>query len=241
MNRRGVTLIELLISVSLLSILSLAMLMALRVGLTAMDRTNARLVSNRRAASVERILASEIAQFVPAWTACMPAPNQPPVRVPFFQGQPQAMRFVSGYSLEEAGRGLPRILEFHVEPGENGEGVRLLVNEMLYTGPDSSAAVCAGMAPDPEIHIPVPLFRPIETGPRSFVLADKLAFCRFLFRENAPPPELERWVPVWRLPQWPTGVRVEMAPLAPDPARVPLIGATVAIPVDRLPNASYKD
>ena len=52
-----------------------------------------------------------------------------------FQGDPQTMRFVSSYSLTEAARGLPRLLEYQVIPGEDGNSVRLVVNEIVYTGP----------------------------------------------------------------------------------------------------------
>ena len=62
----GVTLIELLVAVSLLSLLSVGMLFAMRVGLNAMGRTNARVISNRRVLGVERILTQQIAGFVPA-------------------------------------------------------------------------------------------------------------------------------------------------------------------------------
>jgi prepilin-type N-terminal cleavage/methylation domain-containing protein len=241
MNRRGVTLIELLIAVSLLALLSLGMLMALRVGLAAMEKTNAKLIANRRAASAQRILASQVAGLVPAMVECQPAPNEPPVRLPLFQGEPHAMRLVSTYSLEEALRGAPRILEFHVAPGENGSGVRLLVNELVYGGPRSTGALCAGVAADPATGLQLPVYRPIGATERSFVLADKLAFCRFQYREALPAPELERWTPEWKRPLWPSAVRIEMGQLEPDPTRVPLIGATLAIPVNRLPYVGYKD
>ena len=45
------------------------------------------------------------------------------------------MRLASSYSLQEGSRGLPMILEYLVIPGENHEGVRLVVNEHLYSGP----------------------------------------------------------------------------------------------------------
>jgi prepilin-type N-terminal cleavage/methylation domain-containing protein len=240
---RGVTLIELLIAVSLLSLLTVGMLMALRVGLSALDKGNSKLIANRRAASVERILESEIAGFMPASADCPGgAPNAPPVKAPFFVGQPQSMRFVSTYSLQEAARGYPRILEFLVIPGDRNEGVRLIVNERLYTGPRSTGASCLGLVPDPTSGGGMKVgFRPIEPGPGSFVLADRLAYCRFSYMERLRPPEYSRWHADWGLPAWPAAVRVEMAPLKPDPSRVPLVGLTVPIYVNRMPNAYYTD
>ncbi len=235
--------IELLIAVSLLSLLSVGMLFALRVGLNALDKANAKLIANRRAASVQSILESQIANFMPVSAACPSGlPNSPPVPVPFFDGQSQTMRFVSSYSLEEASRGNPRILEFAVIPGEQNRGVRLVVNEYPYTGPLSAGASCLGFVENPAPGIArAPQFRAVEPGPRSFVLADRLAFCRFAFMGVAPPPEFTRWYPEWRFPKWPSAVRVEMQPLEPDSTRVPLAGLTVPIHVNRWPSVPYTD
>lgn len=241
-RREGVTLIELLIAVSLLSLLSVGMLMALRVGLNALDKANAKLLANRRAVSVQRILESQIAGFMPVSAECPAgAPNAPPFRTPFFIGQTDSMRFVSTYSLQEAARGYPRILEFLVIPGANGQGVRLVVNETLYSGPRSAGASCLGIAPNPALGGLMPSFRAIEAGPNSFVLADRLAFCRFSYLEKLRPPAYSRWLAEWRLPVWPGAVRVDMAPLEPDPSRVPLVGLTVPIYVNRMPGVLYAD
>jgi prepilin-type N-terminal cleavage/methylation domain-containing protein len=234
-SRAGVTLIELLIAISLLSLLSVGILMAMRVGLNAMQKANAKLLDNRRVFSVQRILEQQLAGFMPEVADCLPSPQAPPVKMPFFQGEPQSMRFVSSYSLGEAARGYPRILEFQVIPGENNVGVRLVVNEHLYTGSLGAGVFCLGRTPDPLSGIPVPRFRPIEIGPSSFVLADRLAYCRFSYREIAPAPLLERWVPVWTKVTWPTAVRVEMAPLEPDPSRLQLLAITAPIRVNKVP------
>lgn len=234
-SRAGVTLIELLIAISLLSLLSVGILMAMRVGLNAIEKANARLMDNRRVFSVQRILEQQLAGFMPEVADCLPGPQAPPVKMPFFQGEPQSMRFVSSYSLGEAARGYPRILEFQVIPGENNAGVRLVVNEHLYTGPLGAGVFCLGRTPDPLSGIPVPRFRPIEIGPSSFVLADRLAYCRFSYREIAPAPLLERWVPVWTKVTWPTAVRVEMAPLEPDSTRLQLVTLVAPIRVNKVP------
>lgn len=241
MNRRGVTLLELLVAITLLSVLTGGVLLAMRVGFNAMHLTNDRLLDSRRVLSVQRILEQQIAGLMPVLADCLPAPGQPPLRRPFFQGEPQSMRFVSSYSLGEAARGYPRILEFQVMPAEDGRGVRLVVNEHFYTGPFSAGRFCLGAAPDPATGLPVTRFHPIQTGPGSFVLADRLAYCRFLYRENLPPPVLERWTPLWIRPAWPHAVRIELAPLEPDPGRPPLVSITAPVRVNRVPFESYAD
>lgn len=237
----GVTLIELLIAVSLLSLLSVGVLTALRVGLNAMAKTNGRLMDNRRMEGVQRILEQQIAGFIPVVAQCLPIEGDRRTELPFFQGAPQSMRFVSAYSLGEAWRGYPRIIEFQVIPGEPGNGVRLVVNEHLYTGPQGAGVFCLGTAFDQSVGLQVPQFRPIAVGPRSFVLADRLAFCRFAFRETLPPPQRERWVTRWIAPVWPSAVRVEMAPLERDASRIQPATITAPIRVNRDPRTNYED
>jgi prepilin-type N-terminal cleavage/methylation domain-containing protein len=239
-SRRGVTLVELLVSISLLSLLSVGMLMTLRVGLNAQDKANARLMANRRVVAVQRILRSQIEGLIPVSADCVSDPGQPTQRIMFFEGQPQSMRFVSAYSLQEASRGMPRILEFKVIPGDERRGVRLVVNEPVYS-PQQAGMTCLGSAPDPNSGARMPLFRPIETGPGSFVLADKLAYCRLSYRDLQPPPLGERWLSEWPQGRWPSALRIEMAPLDPDPAHVPLLSMTVPIHIDRQPDSSYAE
>lgn len=235
------TLLELLIAVSLLSLLSVGLLVALRVGLDAFQRTDRRLLDNRRVARAQRILEEQIAGFIPVVAECLAAPEAPRVKMPFFQGEPQSMRFVSAYSLAEGWRGYPRVLEYQVIPGEKGEGVRLVVNEHLYTGPLGAGAFCLGPGPDPLSGVPAPLFRPIEVGPASFVLADRLAYCRFGYRESPPPPAPERWLARWVLPQWPSAIRIEMAPLEPDRSKLQPIELAAAVRVNKIPLTDYVD
>src|ERR1017187_3965092 len=68
MKRRptaGVTLMELLIAVVLLSLLSIGLLFALRIGLNAYSKTQTRLMDNRRVAGPQRILERQLEGLVP--------------------------------------------------------------------------------------------------------------------------------------------------------------------------------
>jgi len=163
-EQKGVTLIELLVAITLLSLLSLGLLMTLRVGLNAMDKANAKLMANRRVASVERIMRSEIQDLIPVVANCVPEAEQPPEALMYFDGRPQSLRFVSSYSLQEASRGEPRILDFQVIPGDRGRGVRLVVNELIYS-PRQAGATCVGSVPDPDRGVAMGAFRPIQVGP----------------------------------------------------------------------------
>lgn len=240
-SERGVTLMEVLISVTLLSLLSVGMLFALRVGLNAMGKTNDHVIGSRRVLGVDRVVTEQIAGFVPTTGLCSPNPESPPAKFAFFQGDPQTMRFVSTYSLQEAARGYPRMLEFQVIPGANGEGVRLVVNETLYTGPLGTGQRCGGIAPDPATGTPSVLWRPVIAGAGSFVLADKLARCQFSYEEQRELPEPDRWMAHWPYDFTPAAVRIDWAPLAPDASRLQLAPVTAPFRVSRHPFSVYTD
>jgi general secretion pathway protein J len=235
---RGVTLLELLIAVTLLSLLSLGMFQAMSIGLNALGKTDDRLMANRRAAGAQRILQEELESLMPVMAACSAPPGVIPPRVPFFQGQPDGMRLVSTFSLQEGWRGRPQILEMLVIPGE-GAGVRLVVNEIPYSGPAGAGQLCASRLDGP------PQFLPIAAQPTSFVLADKLAYCHLSYLVPAVPGsnQPEQWMPVFatRPAAWPRAVRIEMAPLAADPSRVQPISVTAPVYVHRGPEIQYGD
>jgi prepilin-type N-terminal cleavage/methylation domain-containing protein len=234
-SQAGVTLMELLIAVSLVSLISVSALMAMRVGFNAMRSTNDKIIANRRALGTQKIIEQQVAGMIVTMAEC--TAGGPPVKIPFFQGEPQTMRFVSTYSLQEAHRGYPRILEYQVIPRPDGNGVRLVVNEMLYSGPRSAGRVCIGPGP-PGLGN---MFVPVQIGATSFILADNLAFCRFGFLQEAPPPVWNEWVPVFSDKKFPLAVRVEMAPTESPRGRIPLLSMIAPVRVNRLPGVSYAD
>jgi len=234
MRRRstaGVTLMELLIAVVLLSLLSVGLLFALRIGLNAYAKTQTRLMDNRRVAGAQRILEQELEGLVPVVTQCGgPAGGAPPAA--FFQGEPDTMRLVSTFSLAGAWRGQPQILEVFVIPGAEGRGVRLVVNEIPYQSPQAAGRSCLG---------PHKFFA-ASAGEKSFVLADKLDFCRFTYLEQPPDINLSlHWVPRFAGDDWPRAVRIEMAPLEPDPGRVQPITVVAPIHIFRRLEVPYAD
>jgi prepilin-type N-terminal cleavage/methylation domain-containing protein len=240
----GLTLMEVLIAVTLLSALSLAMMFAMRIGLNTFSKAGDKLMANRRVAGAQRVLLEELQGMIPVTAPCSgnAAAAQAPLLTPFFQGTAQTMRFVSSFSLQEAWRGGPRILEFSVIPGGDGGGVRLIVNELPYVSPISAGNRCLGIAADPVTGLSGPVFAPILAGPDSFVLADRLEFCRISFltpdRTPGTPPS---WRAEWRGTAWPLGVRVEMAPIKPDPMQLAPITVTAALRLWRTPGIAYAD
>lgn len=240
-RQAGVTLIEVLIAVTLLSLLSLAMLFALRVGFSAYSKTNDKLMANRKVAGAQRILEDELEGLIPMMPPCTGL-GQGPNALTFvlFQGEPQMMRLVSAYSLQQAWRGQPQLLELFVIPGDEGRGVRLVVNETPYTrlvGGRTCTGLGAGGA--------TVLFSPAVAGPKSFVLADQLAYCRFsyLVPPQVPDPAHPTWSwsPTGTGRGWPKAIRIEMAPFEPDPSRIQPITVTAPIYIHRSPLITYVD
>jgi type II secretory pathway component PulJ len=233
MREKGITLLEILIAVSLLSLLSVAMFLALRIGLNAYTKADTRLMENRRVAGAQQIVQEEIEGLMPVMAQCAAGTaGGPGARIPFFQGQPGAMRLASTFSLQQAWRGRPQILEIFVVLGENGLGVRLMANETLYTGPRGAGQFCLG-----------PLqFLPVEAGLQSFVLADKLAWCHFAYLMASPDPNQPPvWRDTWVTQTWPLAVRIDMAPLAPNPAEVQPISVVAPLNLHRDPLIKYED
>jgi prepilin-type N-terminal cleavage/methylation domain-containing protein len=237
----GVTLIEILIAVSLLSLLSAGVLMAMRIGFNTMEKTDARLLQNRRVANTRKIIESEFAGFFAVQALYRTADNNF-AYVPFLQAEPQSMRFVTTYSLEEAWRGRPQIVALQVIPGEQNRGVRLIVNETPYTGPVQAGQLVVAIENDPDTLRPIARFAPITAAPRSFILADRLASCRFSYLTVHPQAPFQRWDPSWiwteRLP---LAVRIEMSALDPKPNAVQMISTTLPLNVNRMPVGRYAD
>lgn len=225
MRRRGFTLIELMISITLVAALAVGMLMAMRVGLITLEKVDGRLQSNRRVISVQQLVSRELANALAIQGSCG-AEN---VLVPAFNGNSQTLHFVSSYSMTEGARGYPRVIEMQVIPAD--QGVRLIANEALYTGPMSVSPFCQGGQ-----------FLPGRALPSSLVLADRLAYCRFVYKTS------ERdsirgggWREDWTKPELPYAVRVEMAPLIADPARLSLMSITARIRTNRDLLLTYGD
>ena len=245
-SQSGLTLVEILIAVSLLSLLSVGMLTAMRLGFSTMDRVDAHLVSNRRVVNSRAIIASEIDGFVFTMAEYGSTPETFR-QVPFLQTEPQSMRFVTTYSLEDGWRGRPQIAVLQVIPGaatpeDRRPGVRLIVNETPYTGAKQAGQDITGIEQDPESGNQIVHFTQVSAGPKSFVLADRLAFCRFSYLQPLPDAPFQLWRPDWILPrQLPQAIRIEMSPLDAAPSGLHVTTVTAPLHVTRIPGGVYVD
>ncbi len=228
-DRRGVTLIELMIAITLVAAISSGLLLVMRTSLLTYEKISERLQDDRRTMGLQQALAHQIGGVMPVMGACASSAGGAG-RVAIFNGDPQSVRFVSSYSLAEGARGYPRLVEYQVAPDPNG-GVRLLMNERIYFGPAIAAPLCLNR-----------VFLPIEITPQSVEMAGRLEYCRLSYREPIPySPAGGAWLAAWNRPNLPRVVRIEMAPLDPNPARLPVLTLNVPVHVTREVDTTYAD
>src|ERR1700751_4847897 len=103
MKRRdaGVTLIEIMVAITLLSLLVVGMTMAIRGGLLSYSKVESKLMENRRIAGAQRIAQLELEGLVPAFVMCGAGAGGPGQRAIFFQGMPDSLTMVSPFSLQQ--------------------------------------------------------------------------------------------------------------------------------------------
>jgi hypothetical protein len=194
-------------------------------------------------AGAQRIVQGELEGMVPAFVMCgANSSGATGTRAVLFQGAPDSLWMVSTFSLQQGWRGQPQILQLFVIPGDES-GVRLVVNEIPYTGAVGAAQYCTGTINVPNAISRLAQMIPTRAGAQTFVLADKLAFCRFSYYtppapySNDPPA----WQPTWAAKGWPLAVRIEMAPESTDPSRLQPISMTAPMHIRRDPDKVYTD
>jgi prepilin-type N-terminal cleavage/methylation domain-containing protein len=221
-SEQGFTMIELMISITLVAALATGMMMAMRTSLLSLEKINSRLQFNRRVMGMQRVLTRQIGGVMPVQSDCDSK------RMPIFRGSPDSLRLVSNYSMAEGARGYPQFDEFRVVKGE--AGLRLIVTEHLYTGPSSTSPYCGEALLTP------------EGTAGSMIIADRLATCVFSYREQVPDQfPSDKWLPVWDREDLPAAVKIEMTSLDSSAALLPVMSVTVPVRITRQVRSEYED
>jgi prepilin-type N-terminal cleavage/methylation domain-containing protein len=182
----GVTLIELLVAMTLFSLLSVAAFFSLRTGISTLDRTREHVAQSRRQLGAQRAIERIFAGMTPVL-----AQYERERTEMFFQGQPGQIRFCTMHSLEGGVRGAPTIVELALYQN------KLIVNELPYLGPVSAGARIG----------------PVMAGPRSFVLADNLPVGgAFFYLDRGPQENPDLWRREWPHGYLPRAIRVDLGP-----------------------------
>ena len=239
--RAGLTLIEILIAVSLLSLLTVGVLWSMRIGFNTLGKTDDFLIHNRRVANSRKIIENELAGSLLVYAALHPQPNETSY-VPFVQSEPQVMRFVTSYSLEDAWRGIPQLVTMRVIPGDQGQGVRLVMEEAPYLGPEQTGSLVIGREVNEATGMFKLHFADGAITPKAFVLADQLSECHFSYLERLYLPPYQLWRTDWvNGNAIPRAVRIDMLPLHPENTRLQVSSVSVALPVNKTSGRFYVD
>jgi hypothetical protein len=222
--------VELLIAITLVAAISAGLLTTMRNALLTMEKTQQRLQENRRALGIEALIRRQIGGAMPVKGTCVNGEQVGPRDI--FRGNPSALLMVSNESMDEGSRGRPRIALYQVRNNPDGT-FRLEVTEQLFSGPASTAPYCDL---DPR------KFGAPVNGPPPLVLLDKLAYCRFIYRNlNLDTlfgrEVMENWVQNYL----PYSIRIELETAPGNQARMPVGSITIPLRISRYPGEVYSD
>ena len=202
----GFTLLELLISVTVLSLLATAVLLGWRVASSAWQRANSHLLHSRSVQESYQLLQEQMASMIP-----YQVPTAEGGLEFFFQGERQTARFLSRYSLTgRTSSGLYRI-EYQVAERPGGTK-QLLLNEFPVRSLEELKGLFVKVETDPDPAARKLQFLPFERGPQTVELFEGLADCHFEYYQPPAPPEPGSWKEQWKGPsgELPGGMAIRL-------------------------------
>ena len=170
----GVTLVELLVVITLLGFVSLALLFAMRVGVTAWQHANARMSADRAVVAASDLLAAQLGGARPRRVGW--GERERRVAFLYFEGRPDRLRFLTDYSVATRTRGGVWLAEYWFEHNASNE-CRLLYNESSWRSDDDAASTVDQVVQE-AAGISV-TFRAAVKGPATRILYSGLHDCSF--------------------------------------------------------------
>ncbi len=226
----GVTLIELLVALTLLGLISTALLAALSSAVNGWRVTSQQISVSRNTSNLNAVLHSAITSLVPYRPA--PSANQGG-QLLFFQGDFQVMCWISTFSPRRGARSGLRLLAFRVV--SDSSGVHLILSDKPCPDPQGLRQLVTGIAPNslpgtaPQLH-----FMPVVQETDSMTLAENLSACNFRYlRKTLLPKESTQWVSKWTdRERLPLAVQIEISDSNREglPGRLRHITVTSQIP-----------
>ena len=193
----GVTLIELLVAITLLGLVSLALLFSLRIGSSAWQRANARMAADRRVVAAAELLSNQLADAQPR-RVFWGLPERP-VSFVYFEGAQDRLRFLTGYSLAARARGGLWLAEYSIErstPGGEAGTCSLLYNEWPFRVDSDVASTVREAGYDTVSGRLAVEFSPSARDPQPRELYRNLEKCSFEYLIE-PPQKDAYWGPRW--------------------------------------------
>jgi prepilin-type N-terminal cleavage/methylation domain-containing protein len=191
--KRGVTLLELLVAISLFGMVSLGLLFSLRIAVSAWQKSNARLAADRRVLAAGDLFAEQVANARPRIVAWGPQDHQ--VKIFYFQGLHDRLRFLTATSLSGRSRSGLWLVEYSFRQDDGGR-CRLAYNEWPFSYDSDAAQTIQDVALDQATSRMVIRFITPQTTPQTRDLYSDLESCGFEYLTERPGEE-SRWETEW--------------------------------------------
>ena len=181
-NRRtscGFTLMELLVSMTLMGFVAIAILFGFRIGTNAWAKGGANLDNLRTTQSTFDLLNRQIGSMKAYYS--MQKLNEAPIELLLFEGTSEGMRFVSNFSFKSRSVGGLWLVEYFAMKSKESEQMDLMLNETRLP-PDE--ALAQSVFKDIEIgedNRPVVRFPAFQPGPDSMRLIEDAQEIQFQY------------------------------------------------------------
>jgi prepilin-type N-terminal cleavage/methylation domain-containing protein len=183
----GFTLLELLVSMTIMGFLALAIHFGFRVGMNAWAKGGDSLERVRRIQAVFDVLSRQIGSMVPYYS--QQRLDRAPVEVLLFQGTETGMRFVSTFSSQSRTAGGLRLVEYFVTESRDRKGKILLVNERPLPGDAALAQSVITEIVRKENNAVVAQFAGFSRREDSITLIEGFEAGEFQYSRRRPPKE----------------------------------------------------
>ncbi len=208
LSKRGVTLIELLVAISLMGMISLALLFSMRIGSGAWRRGNARMAANRGVIAAGDLISAQLADVQARRVKW--GPDDSPTFFAYFDGAPERLRLLTSYSLALRSRGGVWLAEYFFV--KEGDGCALRYYERQYDTDRDIASTVRGAGFDPFANRMSVLFNSDPPASSGRTLYTGLRDCRFEYLiepQDAPAYWGKYWITNDRYLPRSVAVRVE--------------------------------